>query len=97
NADVVALAAQFLQVAAIFQLFDGQQVVTALSLRGLKDAHAPMWIAGASYWLVGFPTCLWLGFAAHMQGYGIWLGLAAGLAVAAIAMTARFLYLSRTG
>ncbi len=97
NADVVALAALFLHVAAIFQLFDGQQVVTALSLRGLKDAHAPMWIAGASYWLVGFPTCLWLGFAEHMQGLGIWLGLAAGLAVAAFAMTARFLHLSQTG
>jgi len=94
NADVVALAALFLHVAAIFQIFDGQQVVTALSLRGLKDARAPMWIAGASYWLVGFPTCLWLGFAEHMRGYGIWLGLAAGLAVAAAAMTGRFWHLS---
>ena len=52
NADVVRRAALFLHVAAIFQLVDGQQVVASLSLRGMKDARAPTWIAGRSYWVI---------------------------------------------
>lgn len=95
NADVIALAVLFLHVAAAFQIFDGLQVVGALSLRGLKDAHAPMWISGASYWLAGFPMCLLLAFGLHMRGLGIWLGLAFALLVAAAAMCGRFYYLSR--
>ncbi len=95
NAEVVALAVVFLHVAAIFQVVDGIQVVGALSLRGLKDARAPMWIAGASYWLAGFPVCALLAFTFHLKGLGIWIGLAFGLLVAAAALVARFYYLSR--
>ncbi|MEY4708386.1 MAG: hypothetical protein RJB58_2109 [Pseudomonadota bacterium] len=95
NADVLALAVSFLFIAAAFQLMDGIQVAASLSLRGLKDAAGPMWLAGASYWLVGAPTSLVLGFTFGMQGYGIWLGLALGLLVAAITLTARFAILSK--
>jgi MATE family multidrug resistance protein len=95
NAQVLALAVLFLHVGAGFQLVDGLQVTASLSLRGLKDAHAPMWIAGASYWLVGAPACLLLGFGLGLKGFGIWLGLALGLAVAAVLLTARFVWLSR--
>jgi MATE family multidrug resistance protein len=95
NADVIALAVVFLRVAAAFQVFDGLQVVGAMSLRGLKDAHMPMWIAGLSYWLGGFPICLWLAFAQHLQGLGIWIGLAAGLFLAAALMCGRFWFLAR--
>ena len=95
NAGVIALAALLLHVAAAFQIFDGVQVVSALSLRGLKDARAPMWIAGASYWLAGAPVGVWCAFGLNMKGLGIWIGLAFGLFVAAAAMCARFWYLSR--
>lgn len=95
SADAIARATQFLKVAAAFQVFDGLQVVAALSLRGLKDARAPMWIAGASYWLAGFPVCLLLGFHYHLQGVGIWIGLAWALFVAAVTMVWRFWWLSR--
>jgi len=95
NADVIAIAVVFLHVAAAFQIVDGLQVVAALSLRGLKDARAPMWIAAGSYWLAGFPVCIGLAFGLHMKGFGIWIGLAFGLLVAAAAMCARFRYLSR--
>jgi len=70
-------------------------VVAAFSLRGLKDAHAPMWIAGASYWLAGAPVGLILAFPFHLKGLGIWIGLAFGLLVAAVSMVTRFRYLSR--
>jgi len=95
NATTIALATLLLHVAAVFQIVDGIQVVGAMSLRGLKDARVPMWIAGASYWLAGFPVCIGLAYGFHMKGLGIWIGLAFGLAVAAASMTWRFWYLSR--
>ena len=93
--EVIALAVVFLHVAAAFQIVDGIQVIGALTLRGLKDARAPMWIAGASYWLVGAPAGLILAFPFHLKGFGVWVGLAVGLAVAAAGMCARFWYLTR--
>ncbi|MBL8780488.1 MAG: MATE family efflux transporter, partial [Alphaproteobacteria bacterium] len=95
NADVVKLAVAFLYLAAVFQLFDALQVTGQMSLRGLKDAQAPMWIAGLSYWLVGFTLAYGLAFAGGMRGLGVWIGLAAGLAVAGIGMVWRFDALSR--
>jgi multidrug resistance protein, MATE family len=91
---VIATAAVFLKVAAAFQVFDALQVVAAQSLRGLKDARAPMIIAGTSYWLIGAPSCFALAFWAHLQGLGVWIGLAIGLGAAAVLLTARFLLLT---
>jgi len=93
---VLSLAAQFLIVAAAFQLADALQVVANLALRGMKDARAPMVIAAASYWLVGAPACILLGIGLHLQGLGVWIGLALGLGVAAVLMTARFAAMTRT-
>ncbi len=90
NRAVLALAVSFLHVAAAFQLADGLQVTASMSLRGLKDTSAPMWLAGASYWLAGAPMCALLGFGFGLQGFGIWLGLAFGLFVAAALLTTRF-------
>ncbi len=95
NAEVVKIAVPFLYVAAVFQLFDALQVTGQMSLRGLKDAQAPMWIAGLSYWLVGFTLSYTLAFYAGLQGLGVWIGLAAGLAVAGAGMVWRFEILSR--
>lgn len=94
NADVLGLAVSFLHVAAAFQLMDGIQVTSSMGLRGLKDARGPMWLAGASYWLAGAPMAVLLGFGLGWQGFGVWLGLAFGLAVAAITLSARFALLS---
>jgi MATE family multidrug resistance protein len=85
----------FLLIAAAFQLMDGIQVAASMSLRGLKDTSGPMWLAGASYWLVSAPIGLLLGFTFEMKGMGIWIGLAVGLLVAALTLTARFAILSK--
>jgi MATE family multidrug resistance protein len=95
-AEVIGLAAIYLRVAAAFQVFDALQVVGALCLRGLKDARAPLILAGVSYWLIGAPICIGLAVGLRMQGLGVWLGLAAGLAAAAASMVARFYWLSRS-
>ncbi len=94
NAGAFALTVIYLRVAAGFQLFDGIQVIAIYALRGLKDAHVPMWLAAGSYWLVGFPLAALLGFDTALQGLGIWIGLAVSLAFAAAAMFLRFAYLS---
>jgi len=95
DAAVTALCARFLLYAAAFQLFDGVQVVGARVLRGLKDARVPMILAGASYWLVGAPVCVFLAVGLNMKGDGIWAGFVVCLAVAAVAMCVRFLSLTR--
>jgi MATE family multidrug resistance protein len=93
--EVIALVALFLKVAAAFQIADALQVVGAMSLRGLKDARMPMILAGVSYWLVGAPICWVLGVTLGMEGLGVWIGLAIGLAAAAAAMCVRFDRLTR--
>ncbi|MDE1938796.1 MAG: MATE family efflux transporter [Alphaproteobacteria bacterium] len=94
DAGAIALTVVFLRVAAAFQIFDGIQVTAALTLRGLKDAHMPMWIAGACYWLAGFPVCVGLGIGLGFKGLGVWIGLAFALFMAAICMCWRFYHLS---
>jgi MATE family multidrug resistance protein len=90
NRAVVQAAVTFLAVAALFQIFDGGQVIGAGALRGLKDTRWPMVFAAVAYWLVGMVCAVGLGLGAGLGGLGVWLGLAAGLAVAAGLMIARF-------
>jgi MATE family multidrug resistance protein len=78
-----------LVIAAIFQLFDGLQVVSAGALRGVGDVRIPAWYALAAYWLVAIPLGAWLAFYWKLDAAGIWTGLAAGLAVAAIGLALR--------
>lgn len=94
-AHAAGFAAQYLAIAAVFQLVDGQQVAAAFGLRGLKDTRLPMWIAVLAYWALAFPICLYLGFRTPLEGQGVWIGLALGLAVAAALMTWRFEHLTR--
>jgi multidrug resistance protein, MATE family len=97
NAEVVALARQFLAVAALFQLVDGAQVVTAGMLRGLHDARAPMLIALVGYWGIGLPVGAALAFLTPLAGLGLWIGLACGLAAAAVMLIARWRLRERAG
>jgi len=97
NANALKLAASYLLVAGVFQLVDGAQVIAAATLRGLSDTKIPMLTAIVGYWLVGFPVAYVFGFMLGMRGVGIWFGLAAGLAVVAVALTIRFAMRERLG
>ena len=90
DAAVIALAGQLLILAAIFQLSDGLQAASNGALRGLKDTRLPMLISGFAYWGVGMPVGLWLAFHNGLGATGMWMGLIAGLSVAAILLTSRF-------
>jgi MATE family multidrug resistance protein len=97
---VVALAATLLLMAAAFQFPDGLQVLSMGALRGLKDTRVPMLIAALAYWGIGMPLGAALGLG--LEGWiaprgpqGMWIGLIAGLCVAAVLLGWRFLHRSR--
>ncbi len=87
---VAAQAATLLAVAALFQVFDGAQVIAQGALRGLRDTRQPMIYAVCGYWGVGFPACALLAFGLGLGGPGIWLGLAIGLALVSALLVRRF-------
>ena len=95
DAAVIALAAQLLVVAALFQLFDGAQVIGAASLRGITDVKVPALITFAAYWVVALPLGYFLGVRSGLGAVGIWTGIATGLACAAVFLAARFAKLTR--
>ncbi|MGL2964862.1 MATE family efflux transporter [Flavobacterium sp. RSB2_4_14] len=95
NKEVIAIAAKLLLVAAVFQISDGIQVVVLGALRGLQDVKIPMYITFVAYWVVGFPISFYLGEYTELKAVGVWIGLLAGLTVAAIFLFIRFHYLTK--
>jgi MATE family multidrug resistance protein len=95
NREVHEMAVKLLIMAAIFQIFDGAQISGAAALRGLKDTTIPMWITLVAYWGLGFPLAVILGLVLGGGPQGLWIGLTAGLVVAAVLLNARFLLLTR--
>ncbi len=93
----IALAVSYLAIAAAFQLFDGVQVACAGALRGLSDTKVPMLFAFISYWVVGMPISYLLAFEFELRGVGVWIGLASGLAFAAIILLIRFINREKYG
>jgi MATE family multidrug resistance protein len=68
-----------LRIAALFQLFDGLQVVATGALRGLGDTRTPMLAHLAGYWGVCLPVAYLLCFRFGWGAAGIWVGLSAAL------------------
>ena len=97
NQVALGLAATYLGVAGVFQLVDGTQVIAAAALRGLSDTKMPMILALGGYWACGLPIAYLCGFTLGLRGFGVWLGLAAGLAIVAVILTARFALRERLG
>ena len=62
-------------MAALFQLFDGIQIVAVSALRGVNDARIPAWIAFVAYWLVALPVGACARPGALASGaIGVWAG-----------------------
>ena len=83
---VAALASTLLLYAAAFQFPDGIQVMSAGSLRGLRDTQVPMFLAAAAYWGLGMPLGAGLGLGLGWGPQGMWVGLIMGLTAAAVLM-----------
>jgi MATE family multidrug resistance protein len=95
DAAVQTLAVQLLFMAAVFQLSDGIQISANGALRGMKDTLFPMGITLGVYWIMGLPLSWYLGFVLEIGPRGLWMGLVAGLTLAAVLLVWRFLVLSR--
>jgi MATE family multidrug resistance protein len=93
--EVIELAATLLLYAAVFQVSDCLQVASAGALRGLKDTRVPMLYSVTSYWAVGLSLGTWLTFARDWGAQGMWVGIVAGLTVAAVLLGGRFWRISR--
>lgn len=77
--DVVRAGATLLIVAAVFQLFDGLQVVATGALRGLGNTRTPMLANLFGYWAIGLPLGALLCFKARLGAVGMWIGLCVAL------------------
>ncbi len=94
---VIAVSTSLMVVAAVFQIFDGNQVINSAALRGITDVKVPALITFVSYWLIALPTGYFLGLRWGYGPAGIWWGLAAGLAAAAVMLGFRFFRRSGAG
>ena len=95
EASVLALASQLIIIAGFFQIVDGIQAVAAGALRGLGLTRFSSIANLLGHWAFGLPLGLWLAFE---QGYGVvglWWGLTSGLTVVALALTWKFVQVSR--
>nr|WP_314837873.1 MATE family efflux transporter [uncultured Flavobacterium sp.] len=95
NNEIIAITSKLLLIAAIFQISDGIQVVVLGALRGLQDVKIPMYITFVAYWVVGFPISYYLGKYTELKAVGIWIGLLAGLTIAALFLYIRFARLTK--
>jgi MATE family multidrug resistance protein len=89
NRETVEIARRLVAIAALFQVFDGMQVIAAGALRGYRDTFVPMLLATVGYWGAGFGGGWLLAFPLGYGAIGLWWGLAFGLAVVALLLTLR--------
>jgi MATE family multidrug resistance protein len=92
---VINIAAQLLIIAALFQLFDGTQVVGLGILRGMGDVNIPTVITFVAYWVIGLPSAYLIGLRLGFGVKGVWYGLVLGLVAASTLLFARYRYISR--
>ncbi len=88
--DVIAVASQLLILAAIFQVFDGFQVVILGALRGLADVKHAMKISFISYILISLPLSYTFAFLLNFGPAGVWVGFVVSLGIAGFLFLRRF-------
>jgi MATE family multidrug resistance protein len=79
DAAVIVSGAVLLRIAALFELFDGYQIVATGALRGIGDTRSPMLAHFIGYWVIGMPVVYILCFRLGWGAPGIWVGLTAAL------------------
>lgn len=95
DTEIILITSKLLLFAAMFQLFDGTQVVAIGALRGLEDYKFPTSIAFVGYWVIALPLCYLFAFVFDYKVYGVWMALSLGLAFVSIALYFRIKTLLR--
>ncbi len=83
---VIQTTITLLFIAAVFQIFDGLQIVASGARRGAGDTRTPMFTSLVAYWALGLPLGYYLGFSRGLGVVGVWMGLCAGLMVIGVGM-----------
>ena len=84
------IASKLLLIVALFQIFDGIQIVAQGALRGIQDVKIPSIICFISYVCFGIPIMIYLGLYTEHQASGVWIGFLMGLTIASILLSIRF-------
>lgn len=96
---VIAICMQLIILLAIYQASDYLQVVASNVLRGYKDTKSIFFITLLSYWGVGLPVGYILGLTdliiEPIGAAGFWIGIISGLAVAALLLIARMIFIQK--
>jgi len=79
DAIVLKVGATLLLICALFQPFDGAQVVATGALRGLGDTKTAMLLNLGAHWFIGLPVAYWLCFRRDWGVAGLWTGLTISL------------------
>lgn len=96
---VIAICMHLIILLAIYQASDYLQVVASNVLRGYKDTQSIFFITLLSYWVVGLPVGYILALTdlvmLPLGAAGFWIGIISGLAVAAVLLIGRMIYLQK--
>ena len=92
-------AVPILFLAALFQISDAIQVISANALRGYKDTSWMLGLCIVSYWMIGLPLGIVLGLTdwikPAMAAQGLWIGIIVGLSLAALLLHWRMKYFQK--
>jgi MATE family multidrug resistance protein len=83
------VAIRLLHVAALFQLFDGANIVARSVLRGIGDVRFAAAVGVLTTWLMTPPLTWLLGWRARMGAFGGWVGLCAETILGAVILWRR--------
>ncbi|MBA9027679.1 MATE family efflux transporter [Peribacillus huizhouensis] len=92
---VIKLTTHFLIYAIFFQISDAFQAPIQGILRGYKDVNFTFFMSLVSYWVIGLPFGYTLANFTDLGPFGYWIGLISGLAIGAIGLLGRLLYLQK--
>ncbi|OAB39884.1 MATE family efflux transporter [Paenibacillus macquariensis subsp. defensor] len=92
---IIELIQHFLVYAIFFQISDAIATPTQGVLRGYKDVTPAFIIAFISFWIIGLPVGYVLASFTTLGADGYWIGLIAGLAIGAILLLRRLVYIQK--
>ena len=84
---IIQTAGTLLLIAALFQVFDGIQVVGSGALRGVGNTRTSMLSNLFGHWIIGLPTSYFLCLVLHYGIRSLWIGLSLGLISVALLLS----------
>ena len=87
---VVDAVVPLLYAAAVFQFFDGVNMVGYSALKGAGDTGKPLLISVVAHWAVGTPLAYWMTLHTDLGALGAWVGMCVMIAVQAVLIYVRF-------